>query len=244
MEKDKFSFPDIDEIGIDTLDAISFAPRFNQYMFETIKPYCKGHILEIGSGIGNISKLFLQNNYNICLTDIRENYVGILKDKYADQASGIYNMDIVSNDFEDKFKDKFETFDTIFALNVVEHIEDDNLAIVNMKKLLKPNGTMIILVPAYQWLYNSFDVALEHYRRYTRKKLVNLMSQNLSVNHSQYFNCFGMLGWFVSGKILKKKTIPRNQMELYDKLIWVSKTIDKAVMNKIGLSTICVAKKK
>ena len=83
MSDSKFIFPDLDEIGIDTLDAISFAPNFNEYMFKTIEPYCSGNILEIGSGIGNISKHFIAKDATISLTDIRDNYVDILKENYA-----------------------------------------------------------------------------------------------------------------------------------------------------------------
>ncbi|MBT8231061.1 MAG: class I SAM-dependent methyltransferase [Saprospiraceae bacterium] len=243
MSNAKFIFPDLDEIGIDTLDAISFAPRFNEYMFKTIEQYCSGNILEIGSGIGNISKHFIDKKASISLTDIRDNYVDILKENYGNQTKEIFNLDITDPDFDKKYADKFENYDTIFALNVVEHIKDDNLAIVNCKKLLKNGGQLVILVPAYQWMYNSFDTALEHYRRYTKKRLNGLLSKHLNIIHHQYFNVFGMAGWFVSGKILRKKTIPRNQMELYDKLIWISKTLDKIVFNKIGLSVISVGKK-
>ncbi len=243
MSDSKFIFPDLDEIGIDTLDAISFAPNFNEYMFKTIEPYCSGNILEIGSGIGNISKHFIAKDATISLTDIRDNYVDILKENYAQTTVGIFNLDITESDFENKFSDKLESYDTIFALNVVEHIKDDALAIKNAKKLLRSGGKLVILVPAYQWMYNSFDTALEHYRRYTKKGLKSIMSKELKIIHSQYFNVFGMAGWFVSGKVMKKKTIPRNQMELYDKLIWLSKTLDKVVFNKVGLSVICVGQK-
>ena len=243
MSDSKFIFPELDEIGIDTLDAISFAPNFNEYMFKTIEPYCHGKILEIGSGIGNISKHFIEKGAQITLTDIRDNYVEILKENYGSKAENIFNADITDVDFDNKFAHHFSSFDTIFALNVVEHIKDDALALINAKKLLKPGGHLVILVPAYQWMYNSFDTALEHYRRYTKKRLNALLSPEFDIIHSQYFNVFGMAGWFVSGKILKKKSIPRNQMELYDKLIWVSKTLDKLVMNKIGLSVISVGKK-
>jgi len=243
MTNSKFEFPEIDEIGIDTLDAISFAPGFNKYMFETIEPFCKGHILEIGAGIGNISEHFITKGAEISLTDIRDNYVEILNNNFGETAESIFNLDIVSEDFDEKFKHLYESFDSIFALNVVEHIKDHELAIRNIKKLLKPNGHIIILVPAYQILYNSFDTALEHFRRYTQKSLNKIISPEFEIIHNQYFNVFGIAGWVVSGGILKKKAIPRNQMELYDKLIGFSRFLDKLVFNKIGLSVITVGKK-
>lgn len=243
MTASKFEFPDIDEIGIDTLDAISFAPGFNKYMYETIEPFCKGHILEIGAGIGNISEHFVNKGAEISLTDIRDNYVEILESNFKESAKEIFNLDIVSPDFDTKFKSHFESYDSIFALNVVEHIEDHELAIRNIKKLLRPNGHIIILVPAYQVLYNSFDKALEHFRRYTQTSLTQIIKPEFEIIHRQYFNVFGIAGWIVSGGILKKKTIPRNQMELYDKLIGLSRFLDKLVLNKIGLSVITVGKK-
>jgi len=244
MSKSHFEFPEIDEIGIETLDAISFAPRFNRYMYETIRPYCKGRILEIGSGIGNISRLFIEDGAEIYLSDIRNNYIETLKSSFQEQAAGISMIDIADHKFDSSYKALTGSFDTVFALNVVEHIKDDALAIKNAAKFLKPGGQMVILVPAFNFMYNSFDKALEHYRRYTRNSLNTLMANEMDVIHSQYFNLFGMLGWFVSGKILKKKTIPRNQMELYDRLIWISRTLDSIVMNKVGLSIISVATKK
>ncbi len=244
MNPDNFSFPEIDEIGIETLEAVSIAVNFNAWMYKTISSFCKGKILEIGSGIGNISSHFISDNKDITLSDIRDNYVNELRDKFQLEHDSVLKLDLTDEDFDQKHQKLFNKYDTIFALNVVEHILDDNLAIKNAKKLLKPSGKLIILVPAYQILYNSFDKALEHYRRYTSKSLNKLFVNNeLKIEHNQYFNAFGMLGWFVSGRILRKKTIPIKQMKIYDNLLFVAKTIDKIAMNKIGLSVITVGSK-
>lgn len=166
-----------------------------------------------------------------------------MKHKWPSHSHNTYKLNLVDPNFDQHFGHLRNTFDTIFALNVVEHIKDDSLAVLNAKKLLKSGGHLIILVPAYQWMYNGFDTALEHFRRYTKESLIKLVKPHLEVIHKQYFNAFGMLGWFVSGRILKKKTIPRNQMELYDRLIFISKSIDKLVFNLFGLSVIVVSKK-
>jgi len=242
--KENFVFPDIDEVGIETLEAVSIAVNFNEWMYNTISKHCSGKILEIGSGIGNISKHFIENDHDITLTDIRDNYIESLKEQFPSHENKTLLMDLVDPNFEIKYSKLLGTYDSVFALNVVEHIKDDQLAISNAKKLLKPNGKLIILVPAFQSLYNSFDTALEHFRRYTKKSLNKLISSELDVSHSQYFNAFGMLGWFVSGKVLKKKTIPIKQMKIYDKLLFIAKTIDICVFNQIGLSVISVGIKK
>lgn len=241
---EEFEFLEIDEVGIETLESISIAKNFNRWMYKTISRHCSGKILEIGSGIGNISTHFIEEGHDITLTDIRDNYIVKIEEQFPDYSKDkIIQLDLVDDDFSNKYEDLLEQYDCLFALNVVEHIKDHETAISNAKKLLKPGGKVIILVPAFQSLYNSFDKALEHYRRYTKKSLNHLISNEFDVIHSQYFNAFGMLGWFVSGRILQKKTIPLNQMKIYDNLLIIAKTIDKIVFNKIGLSAISVGQK-
>ena len=238
---EEFEFPEVDEIGIETLESISIAKNFNRWMYQTISPHCSGKILEIGSGIGNISKHFIEEGKDITLTDIRENYVATIEEQFPEYSKDkIIQLDLVDPDFDNRYRSLLTQYDSLFALNVVEHIKDHQTAISNAKKLLKPKGKIIILVPAFQSLYNTFDLALEHYRRYTKKSLRKLIGAEFELEHSQYFNAFGMLGWFVSGKLLKKKTIPLNQMKIYDRLLFIAKTIDKVVFNKIGLSVITV----
>lgn len=242
----EFTFKPVDSEGEDTLDTIALANHFNLWMYETIKPYCKGNILEIGSGVGNISEYFLNDNAGILLTDIRDSYCNRLRSKFSGHATllGIENMNLVDDEFDTRFSKYLNSFDTVFALNVVEHIFDDNLAVANAYKLLKPGGNLIILVPAYQWLYNDFDKELEHYRRYTRKKLESLFqATSLSILHSQYFNAAGIAGWLVSGKMQHHKIIPAGQIKMFNRLVTLFKLFDKLIFNSFGLSAITVGKK-
>jgi 2-polyprenyl-3-methyl-5-hydroxy-6-metoxy-1,4-benzoquinol methylase len=236
------STKEIDLEGLETLSVIEKANKFNKWMYETIKPYSKGRILEIGCGIGNISEFFINDNFDIVLSDLRDNYIEIVKNKFTNE---VIKIDLVDVDFDTKHKDLIGTFDTVFALNVVEHIKDDHKAIENCKKLLKNQGHLIILVPAYQTLFNNFDVELEHYRRYTQKSLKQLIKANqLNIIKTFSFNLIGILGWFVSGSILKKKTIPEGQMGLFNTLVPVFKLADILTLKKIGLSVICISVKK
>ena len=245
MEK-IFNYKEIDPQGHETLDVIAGAVHFNRWLYKTIAPYCKGKVLEIGSGPGNISHFFMEDGYSIFLSDIRDIYCNILKEKFSGNTNllGIENMDLIDKNFENRYAEHIGSFDTVFALNVVEHIADDALAICNAKKLLAAGGRLIILVPAYQWLYNRFDEELYHYKRYSKKRLCSLFQANdIAVKHSFYFNAFGILGWFVSGKLMKKKTIPKSQMNFYNKIIPRAKLIDKILFQQIGLSVIVVGEK-
>jgi SAM-dependent methyltransferase len=242
----EFDFKAVDNQGEDTLNTIALANNLNSWMYNSIKPFCRGKILEIGSGVGNISEYFLNDKASIFLSDIREGYYESLHAKFADKSTllGIQVLNLVDEDFDNKFKEYFGSFDSVFALNVVEHIFDDTLAISNCYKLLKPGGNLIILVPAYQWLFNDFDKELEHYRRYTRKRLESLfISCNLSISNSRYFNAAGIPGWFISGKMQHHKIIPTGQIRLFNRLVFLFRLFDKLICNSFGLSVITVGKK-
>mgnify|MGYP006202398147 FL=1 len=231
---------EIDIEGLETLNVIEKANKFNKWMYETIKPYSKGRILEIGCGIGNISEFFINDNFDIVLSDLRDNYIDILGKKFP--TSEAIKIDLVHPEFDLVYKDYLGAFDTVFALNVVEHIKDDVQAIANCKKLLTNNGNLIILVPAFQALYNNFDVELEHFRRYTTKTLKPLFVKNdLKILKTFSFNFIGIFGWYFSGNILKKKTIPEGQMGLFNRLVPLFKLADVLTFKKIGLSVICIA---
>jgi len=236
----------IDEVGISTLENLSVADRLNDWMFDSIRPFTKGRILEIGSGIGNISSCFIKNGIPLCVSDYSDHYCDYLDNKFANEklVGGVFQIDLADTDFETRYNSLIGQFDTVFALNVVEHIKDDQLAIENCKKLLAIGGHLIILVPAWQLLYNGFDKELEHFRRYTRHSISDVFqSQHLKILKTWYFNLAGILGWFVSGTILRKKTLPAGQLSFYNKLVPFFRVADRITFNQVGLSVIIVGKK-
>jgi len=232
--------------GTDTLEVISDAGKFNQWMYDTIKPYCSGNILEVGSGIGNISQYFLNDNFEISLSDLSNDYFKILEQKFSgfSNLKGLFTLDFAEKELELKYPHLIGQFDTVFALNVLEHVPDHEQAVKNCHKLLRPGGNLVILVPAFQSLFNQFDVALEHQRRYTPKTLKKVMDiPGFSIIQTQFFNVPGILGWYVSGKLMGKNLIPGGQMKLYDQLVPLWKVADWFLRPFLGLSVICVAKK-
>lgn len=232
--------------GTDTLEVISEANHFNRWMYETIKPHCSGEILEIGSGIGNISQFFIHDGAKISLSDIENSYFPRLKESFGNYPNlqAMYRLDFSDKKLEENHPELLEKFDTIFALNVVEHIPDHLQAMKNAMKMLKPGGKVVILVPAFQWLYNGFDEQLDHQRRYTHRSLRQLIEgAGFKVVHHQYFNFVAILGWFVSGTILRKRIIPGGQMRFYNAMVPVWKVIDFFTQRLAGVSVIQVGKK-
>lgn len=71
-----------------------------------------------------------------------------------------------------------ESLDLVVALDVLEHIPDDDAAAQEICRALKPGGIAIIAVPADPKLWSAHDEAVAHVRRYTRETLVEVLERN------------------------------------------------------------------
>ena len=80
-------------------------------------------------------------------------------------------------------------FDAVLASDVLEHIEDDVEALSEIARVLKPGGVAIVSVPAHQWLFSRHDVALHHFRRYSRTRLRQLLENGgFRIRRLSYWN--------------------------------------------------------
>lgn len=226
-----------DAAGEETLETISGLRHFNRWMYETIRPHCHGRLLEVGSGIGNLSRCFLDEGHDLVMSDLRAPYVRRLRSEFP--RSDVLSIDLVHSRFSDVYAAHLGRFDTVFALNVLEHIADDVLALENCRKLVRRGGAVVMLVPAYEVLHNRLDAQLGHFRRYRRSTLeAAFSSAGLEVMSTQYFNAAATLGWFLTGALMGKKEIPRAEAGLFEALVPLWRRVDRLVGQRVGLSVI------
>ena len=80
-------------------------------------------------------------------------------------------------------------FNLVLATDIIEHVEDDGLALTEVARVLKPGGIAIITVPAFQTLYGLQDRVAQHRRRYLKQGLVErIRSAGLEIEQVYYFN--------------------------------------------------------
>jgi SAM-dependent methyltransferase len=227
------------DIGHETLDRISETlGRYNVWMYEQIASAVGEEVLEVGSGIGNLS-IFLQERRRVCLTDVSPTYLDLLRARFGHRPHITVHAWDLGTDAPDELIPR--SFDTVICMNVLEHIEDDRAALKRMRALLKSGGRLALLVPAHPWLYNGFDKGLDHYRRYSRPALNSLLTEcGFRTQRTWYFNALGALGWFVNGTLLRKTLLPTGQMKLFDLLVPLLK-LERWLPLPFGISAIAIA---
>jgi SAM-dependent methyltransferase len=83
------------------------------------------------------------------------------------------------------------SFDLVTVFDVLEHLDDDVLALREMARVLRPGGGVAIAVPAYQWMWGRQDEISNHRRRYTKRLLKRRLEQaGLRVQRMTAFNTF------------------------------------------------------
>jgi len=205
-------------------------------MFDRIRPWVGAQVLEIGSGIGNLSA-FLVDRARLVLTDTREEYLARLRTRFANHSNiSVAHLYLPHDDRAVAG----QHFDTIICLNVLEHVEDDIGSLTAVRKLLERQGRLVLLVPALPALYGSIDRALGHHRRYTRDGLVAILERTgFQLAHIEYFNLAGIPGWWWAGRVLGRQTIPAGSLKLYDRLVPLFR-LERLIPWRVGQSLIAV----
>ncbi len=141
-----------------------------KYILRIIRKYVNknSQLIEIGAGSGNVSRVLQNEGFRMAVGEIQ------LPALYWAKEYGIndlYQFDLNLPVFK-------KHFDVVCMFDVLEHLEDDDLAIKSVKTMLKEKGKVVITVPAHKWLWNKRDVLERHRRRYKLKEIKDLLLQN------------------------------------------------------------------
>jgi len=223
------------------LDLFKNATNWKMYFSSKINPYIKGEVLEVGAGIGANTKYLINNNPKIssitCLEPDSELCKEIERNHLQDN---ITTKEIING----TTKDINNQYDTIIYIDVLEHIENSIEEIELIKARLNKNGQLIILVPAFNFLYSEFDAKIGHFRRYNKHLLKTEINDTLLLKKLFYLDSLGVIASFVNKFFLKKETPSIANVNFWDKkIIPLSKIFDNLFFHKFGKSLIGIYQK-
>lgn len=226
-------------IAQEALRTMALTTNYNAWLIDIMRPFIGDEILEIGCGIGNLT-MYLKREGQLSCLDNSEYFIAHMKVDYPELT--FYQMDI-SLEISPPLAQ--HRFDTIICVNVLEHIEDDEQALLNMKKLLKPGGRILLFIPALEWLYGTLDIEVEHFRRYNKNRLsMSLEKIGMEIASLRYYNLLGVGGWFINGRIMRRRSFPVLQPLLYDKIVPIIAYIERHWSPPYGMSLFAVASKR
>ncbi len=223
------------------LEVHAGTPQLNRWYFSKFADRVRGDVLELGSGIGNISGLIAETADSLLATEIESGYVASLRERFADAP----HVDVARFDLEGPLPASVaeRTFDTVLSMNVIEHVADDLGAVRRVSSRLKPGGWMLTYVPAMPFAYGPMDEALGHHRRYTRATFGRLMEDaGLVVDRLEYMNALGLVGWWVNNKVLRRRIPDPSQVGVFERLMPLVR-LEDLVSVPVGLGVVCHARR-
>jgi len=207
--------------AVHELEVQGNAARYNQWRVQTIAPYLGEVLLEVGAGLGDITRLLIRmpqvqkvialEPEPACLRALREQFRGV-------PSVEVVEGDICDPDLARALAER--GIDTVVCLNVLEHIEDDLAALRNIHRILEgEGGNLVVFAPASPMLYGAHDRLVGHYRRYTFGDLERkLGATGFRVTDRFYFNSVGWLA-----RLLQKWSgggeTSRASILFYDRLV-------------------------
>ena len=139
-----------------------------------------------------------------------------------------------------------EVFDTIIYIDVLEHIKNDKEELDRATAHLSPGGRLLVVSPAYEFLYGPFDKAIGHFRRYGKKQLRSA-ADNPFLKEEKIFHLesAGISLLMLNTFLLRRKYPGKMHIRIWDSLfIPISKLLDKILFFRLGKSIIGIWQKR
>ena len=239
--------PELDDpIGRETLRRMASVDRYNRWIYREIAPFVGQTVLEVGCGIGNMTRFFLGVQRLIAL-DRLPGSVDLVSETFAAMPNvQVCLGDISSPDTVAQLSPY--AIDTVVCLNVLEHIQRDDVALYHMAQLLAPGGHLLLFVPAGSYMYGTLDQALGHFRRYGRADLTaRVQGTGLQPQRMGYLNLAGIPGWWLNSRVLRRRLLPTAQLRLFNGLAPLLIAAERALRRvwdvPAGQSLLCIARK-
>lgn len=225
--------------GVSTLEVLEEAKNYNKWIAENFLPHLVSPVLEIGAGTGNITHHF-QCTEELFISDNDRDLLKLLEKKFQKNK----NIKKIHLDITKPVPVKYEKyFSAIVGINVLEHIADDAKALKNLRRMLKKNGKLILLVPAKKIAYTKLDREVGHFRRYEKNELIEkIRASGYMIETIYFFNIVGLVSWIVRDKIGKSPHLKPYHIAIFDMIVPFLKRIEKIRKPVIGISLVVVAR--
>lgn len=223
------------------LESLAGAQRLITWTADQFGRVADLDVIEVGAGIGTYTSVLLEKGARSVLA-VEPDPLGFerLKSRFvADPRVSLSPASILGSDGAAIEGEA----DLVVCQNVLEHIQADHEAFNELVTLVKPGGTLFLLVPANPWLFGSLDEKFEHFRRYRKADLEELArGADLEIVSLRAFNALGILGWLLKGKTGRTE-IGNRSLRVYEFLLRIWRPFEDRCDLPIGLSFILTARR-
>ena len=230
------------------LESMSLARNYHRWILDLFAPHLGRRVVEVGAGTGSFSELLLAREPEALTLVEPSNEMHRLLVEHVGRLPTRARVRIHNDTFARVARrlTEEERPDSVIYVNVLEHVEDDEAELRLVADALAPGGRVFIFVPAFQWLYGSFDRQVGHQRRYTRAELeAKCERAGLRVVRSAYFDAAGVLPWWLKYRVLRSEKMEPAAVRFYDSFcVPVVRRVEALLPPPVGKNVLLVAEKR
>ena len=229
-------------VGHVTLARMGKLEPYNRWLADRFRGAVGQRVLEIGAGFGNMTRQLVGREL-VVASDLDPVALEYLRGTFRDEPGvrvASYRFPLSGGE-----RDEIRSLgiDTVVCLNVLEHIEDDAGTLADFYAMLPPGGRMVLVVPALAKLYGTLDEHLHHFRRYEKDELSEkVRAAGFTLEDCRFLNRPGILGWYVNGKILKRRVLPSGQLAAFRLMLPLLRR-EETTPPPTGMSLLAIGRK-
>lgn len=209
-------------------------------------PIKQGSFIDVGAGNGLFLKFFKDRGFEVEGIELEKDQVHEMRKDFKLKDVKISQGDITNLHGK-------ESYDVVIASDVIEHIQNDEVALTNLFTFVKKGGYLVLTVPAHMHLYGKRDKIWGHYRRYDKQDLVRKLQslEGCKVVNVSYWNVLGYFAYFFFERIMqqpikesfryKQNMASRIIRAVTDGLLKIEELVGGA---PVGLTLVAISQKK
>jgi len=226
------------QVQCDVLVALSECRNHRKWFGEFAKPYLGDHPVEIGSGLGDYAREWIPLVSQFTVTDADETFLIGLKKEMAEFSHVDVRQILLPSSARAEHS-------CLICYNVLEHIEDHIEALQSMARLVRRDGYIVLVCPAFPFAMSPVDIATGHVRRYTKRSMTKALTDaGLEAVDVRYANSLGLICYYAFTSLLRRQPSTGGTMVIYDRLVVpVVRSAERLIRRPpFGQSVIAVAR--
>jgi SAM-dependent methyltransferase len=221
--------------------SIAKMTSYPRYLYEKLRPGLGTRIIEVGVGYGTYTGWLLEHG-NVLATDVDADCLGAVWERYQNERLQVAQLDL---NHAESIVSACVGFrgDTVFGVNVLEHVDDDVAALRCLREVVIPGARLLLVVPAHPWLFGPMDAEAGHFRRYSRRSLrAAIAAAGWRPTTVSYVNALGALGWWyhirIRGATLANNSLNKQMLWADRWLPLIARATDIPCRWSLGLSVV------
>jgi ubiquinone/menaquinone biosynthesis C-methylase UbiE len=229
------------KIQCDVLVALAECRNHRKWFAAFAKPYLGEHPIEIGTGLGDYALEWIPSVEKYTATEADPALYTELKKHMATYPNVTVRQLLLPSEERGDHS-------CLVCYNVLEHIDDHVGALQSMARLVRPEGYVVLVCPAFPFAMSPVDVATGHVRRYTKRTMSKALTDaGLDVVGVRYANSLGLICYYAFTSLLKKQPSTGGTMSFYDRLVVpIVRLFERLIGDRppFGQSVVAVARVK